>query len=409
MTKYLKYVLLFQTFLLSIFPVGLIIGTGASEAVIILICIIFLFHTSIDKYFKFLKKKEFYLLLIIWFYLILNFILAKDSGLSAYRSIFFFKYILFIFAIEKIFDNKNNIKFVFMAWLAALLIVSIDIFYEFTFKENIFGYKSLDETRIVSFMRDELRIGHLVLGFFLLCCGYISYEHKKLTLTKNVLSSLFLILFFLSIIITGERANSLRALVGIFLFIILIKSKLRLLLLILVICLPVSIFFLSKNIKDRYDSVYYNLNLNLNTNDNFLTNTLHGAHYNTAWEIFKNYPIFGVGNKNYRIECGENKYFNENYKHSKSRCNTHPHQIYLELLSELGIIGAVLIFGFLFYVIFRSAQSFIINKNYILLGSIIYLITYLIPLIPTGSFFSSFNASIFWLNLSIMLKFKNNA
>ena len=36
----------------------------------------------------------------------------------------------------------------------------------------------------------------------------------------------------------------------------------------------------------------------------------HGAHYYTAFEIFKSYPIFGVGNKNFREECSNEKYNN---------------------------------------------------------------------------------------------------
>jgi hypothetical protein len=36
--------------------------------------------------------------------------------------------------------------------------------------------------------------------------------------------------------------------------------------------------------------------------------TQYGAHFNTAIEIFKNYPVFGVGNKNFREECLKEKY-----------------------------------------------------------------------------------------------------
>ena len=55
--------------------------------------------------------------------------------------------------------------------------------------------------------------------------------------------------------------------------------------------------------------------------------------------------VFGVGNKNYRILCEKdykNKYsFKKEIKNS--RCNTHPHQIYYEILSEHGIFGLTIL------------------------------------------------------------------
>ena len=36
----------------------------------------------------------------------------------------------------------------------------------------------------------------------------------------------------------------------------------------------------------------------------------HFAHYDTAWQIFKDYPIFGVGNSKFRYICHDKKYLN---------------------------------------------------------------------------------------------------
>ena len=62
-------------------------------------------------------------------------------------------------------------------------------------------------------------------------------------------------------------------------------------------------------------------------------------HYETAIEIFKNHKLNGIGNKNFRFECHDKKYFKENSKLTSQRCSTHPHQIHFELLSEQGLIG----------------------------------------------------------------------
>jgi O-antigen ligase len=49
-----------------------------------------------------------------------------------------------------------------------------------------------------------------------------------------------------------------------------------------------------------------------------------------SWEENK---IFGNGVRSFRIEC--NKYRDI----KKNACSSHPHNIYLELLSEVGLIG----------------------------------------------------------------------
>jgi hypothetical protein len=136
------------------------------------------------------------------------------------------------------------------------------------------------------------------------------------------------------------------------------------------------------------------------------------AHYYTAFEIFKSNLLFGVGNKNFRIECKNEKYYNPSYARTTERCATHPHQIYFEFLSEHGIIGTVIILTIFFFTIYKSLIIYKKKNNLIHLGSIIFIILSFIPVLPSGSFFTSFSATIFWINFSIMiffnLKYSNN-
>jgi O-antigen ligase len=160
-------------------------------------------------------------------------------------------------------------------------------------------------------------------------------------------------------------------------------------------------FFSSENINQRYKTTY----MNLLDHNKFIYNTEHGAHYNAALSIFAKYPILGVGNKNFRIECAKDIYSNPKFTRTAGRCSTHPHQIYFEILAELGLIGFFLIFGFIFINIYKAIKIYFASKNLILLSSISYLFGSLVPLIPSGSFFSSFNATIIWVNIGIMMSF----
>jgi len=129
---------------------------------------------------------------------------------------------------------------------------------------------------------------------------------------------------------------------------------------------------------------------------NILKDNIYLRLYQSGFEVFKKYPIFGVGNKNYRVEtCFKEK--NPNYI-----CTTHPHQLYFEFLAEHGLFGSAVLFFILFNLIFGKIKIILASKNYLQIGCLIFLTTSFIPFLPSGAFFADYNLTIFWLNLSIM-------
>ena len=117
--------------------------------------------------------------------------------------------------------------------------------------------------------------------------------------------------------------------------------------------------------------------------------------------IKSNNKIFGVGNKNYRVEtCKKNKKLPIDSK-DKYLCSTHPHQIYFELLSEHGLLGTFIILLILYKLIFSKIIKITSEPNYLKIGSLIYLIFVFTPIIPSGAFFNDYMITIFTINLSI--------
>ena len=93
----------------------------------------------------------------------------------------------------------------------------------------------------------------------------------------------------------------------------------------------------------------------LNTNNNikshfvdipikYFKDNHHKAHFLTSIEIFKDNKIVGSGLNTFREICSNEKYSEINTKYVDSRCATHPHNIYLEILSEFGILGFLTLF-----------------------------------------------------------------
>ena len=125
-------------------------------------------------------------------------------------------------------------------------------------------------------------------------------------------------------------------------------------------------------------------------------------HYQAAIELFIEKPILGHGPRSFRIKC-ENTNIDKktreqrDYYRDYRACSTHPHNYLLEFLSENGIISGAFFIG-LFLIIFTSVyKKSKNNKNenafiFIGIGSLILAIIF--PFKPSGSFFSTFNASM---------------
>ena len=205
----------------------------------------------------------------------------------------------------------------------------------------------------------------------------------------------------------GERANFIKLFFSIVMLTFLIL-KINYIKKIIIIFITLSILgttlYLSDDLKKRYYnqiSVIYSLD----GFKKFFKESQYGAHQYTAYEIFKDNIFFGVGLKNFREESKKNIYENPEYKKTNERQATHPHQIHLELLSEIGLIGYILFLTLIFFSIVVSTRNYLIKKNPYQLSCIIYILSSLIPFIPSGSIFSTFFGGIFWFSFGLMISF----
>ena len=395
-------------FLIISLPIGLLISSGAAETIGILIIMCFLITSIYNKDFDWLKNKYFLLLLIIWISLLLNLLFSQNFILSFSRNIFFFKNIIFVFAVSLFLNKDKNFNLIFDAYLIITAIVAFDIFFEYFNNKNIFGFQSYDPSRIVSFLRKELKIGYFMLAFSFITVSYFFEKYSKKKTHFQIIGFFLIISFFISLLLTGERANSLKGFFIALIFILFSKKeifKYKKIFFTTIILLSAGTYFFSEKIKYRFNVILDPVK-NIGIIESF-KETQHAAHYYTAFKIFEKYPIFGVGNKNFREECLKEEYKNNDYKRIAERCATHPHQIYFELLSEHGLTGTIVIISVMFFILYKSFKIYLKNKNSIHLASILFITAQFFPLIPSGSFFTSWGATIFWLNFSILIFYNN--
>ncbi len=396
--------------LFATLPIAIIIGNFFINFYLLCIFFIFIFSAIKTKNFTWLKNKNFKILIIFYLYIcsnsFINYFINPSFGYDGIiRSLFFLKFLILFPAIPLLIYKKKILEKIFKFWLLIIFIIIIDIFFEKYSGSNLFGFKSLDGTRITSFFYDENVVGAFLFGF-----GFITtifFLQNRIAKKYMIFLNLALILVLLSILITGERSAFLKStLLFLLVFYFIDEKKLylkKLYLLIFTIFFATSLFFVFPNVLLK-QTEFFNRILNVENPKSFserFENIKYFAHYDTAIQIFKNRKLNGVGNKNFRFECHNKKYFKENLKFTHQRCSTHPHQIHFELLSEQGLIGYFIFLLFLFNYFKKKLFKDFKEKNLFKITINFYLIIFLIPILPSGSLFSTFNGFLFWFFLGL--------
>jgi O-antigen ligase len=391
--------------LFSFIPASIIIGPAVSLINILLIDFSFIFLILYKKDYKFFSNKTVKLIIFLCVYLIFNSIISKDFSMSFNRNFGFVRFGILFLAFNYFFYNKSFVNRVLIVWMLTLFILSLDTYIESIFGKNILGYGEEYGGRIVSFFKDEPIVGGYINGFYLIIIGYLFYINKNISNKYKYIILIFSIFFISAIILTGERSNAIKAFSGFFLFYFFndfFKFKEKIFSILLLIFIFVFLLNTSSFLGSRYTSQYFKPIISLfQTNNEFnkqneFKYNLYIRLYQSGFEVFKKYPVFGVGNKNYRVEACSNE------KNSKYFCSTHPHQIYFEFLAEHGLAGSMILFFILFNLIFGKIKIILTSKNHLQLGCLIFLSTVFIPFLPSGAFFGDYNLTFFWINLSIM-------
>ena len=370
-------------------------------------------------------------------------------------------------------QNIKILSYFFFSLLICMSILLVDGFIQFTFEKNLLGFELAEGPRVSSFFGDELILGSYVsrllpilTGIFILI--YMQPIKKKLFIYFFI----FYLLLESLIFISGERTAFFYFILssGFIFFLVNILKKIRILILIFSIFFIVLTLLISPTLKhrmliltlselgisspkflegvsnfdiDHYEETndlnlsYEDLKISLDVNKDltferieqsynlgFITelqkkgfeldlmsqqqiiifSSHHTEHYITALRMFKDNIFFGVGVKNFRIKCKESK-----YKVTESSCSTHPHNSYVQLLSETGILGFMYFLSFLCIFLFYISKHIRLRFQKKTLFSdfeICMLAAILItlwPLVPTGNIFNNWLNIIFHIPLGLFL------
>lgn len=389
------YLLSSLVFLIYFSILSTVIGTFVLNLSLVLFCIIFVIF-----YIKNRKKIEitsnFKILYISTLFLILNIIFSDHYLYSTKTSLGLIKNIIFligcyiVFKIDKKIFN-NFIKLVFLIFI----LTSLDTILQYLTGKDIFGYSRslLHYGRLSGPFGDELIVGSFLSKILFVSILYFLPNHKK-----KYYDLIFIIFAIVVIFLTKERSASLMTIFGGFLYIFLRIDKFKYKIISLFLAALLIIISIS-TVPDTFKRFKFIYNSEQN-----LLDTQWGAHFLTSYEIFKKNPIIGSGIRTYRFECSKDYLKNINSKAAELRCSTHPHNFYLEILSDTGILGIGFFLFFLLQVLKKIIFSYkqkITDNNLII--SICLFSVFFWPLKTTGSIFSSWNSYFYILSLIVIL------
>ena len=423
------------------FPISFIIGNLALSLNLLLFLIISLF--VIKKNNITLRFKKYYWIPIIFFaYLFINtyFQFSNETILGKaiekfsftsspiFKSIILIRFILLIFVVDILLEKKIlNLEKFFLSSLICTSFVSFDVIFQFIFGYDIFGFKGSGRWNSGPF-NDEFIAGSYLQKFSFFSIFYL-LEIFKNTKINKLLISLIISFHLIAVLLAGNKMPLLLFLFGFFLIFISFRNLRQIILISTILFLLVFTFLFqaNSNIKNSYigfaKSVISLINIKSNQNlkvdqaknlskdvghtmqERKVYTSSHKGLFKTALIMWKEKPITGYGLKSFRFQCWNVMYTSND---ANLRCSTHPHNYYMEILAETGIIGFVLLILFFIFILknnYKHIKEYNIKPskelNFILPIILVILIE-LWPLKSTGSFFTTWNATFIWLTISLL-------
>jgi len=436
-----------------LFPISFIFGNLITNINFLLFCCLGIFHL---KFSNLPKKLNFPIKIIFLFFVIVLFSTSLSYMESFYsseyeqsefsrliKSVLFFRFFIILIIIYLLSElDIINFKLFFISAAIFPLLISVDVIFQYIFGFNTIGMKSYIHHN-TSFFGDELIAGGYIQNFSFFSILFLIHLIKKNENSfKIFLTTLTICTLGIGIMLSGNRMSFFLYLFGLFLcFLFNKESRKTLLISYLIIFVIFGLIRSTDRVMSHlYDSFFSGVQrsavgVSTKVKNNLLSKiqqtkeaekedkwkyippTGYRAFENpesnpymkltlTAIETWKPNKIFGNGIKSFRVKCP--KIITEQ---KRGLCSNHPHNYYLEILVDLGIVGILLVMLIaITFIVFLVKNYKTLRKNNLqnlfLLAAIISLFLEAFPFKSSGSIFTTNNTTYLILMSSIVLSYQ---
>lgn len=406
MLKALKQLTLHDAaaFLVYALPIALAFSRAAGDIVGSLVALLFLTHCSIRRDWRWLREPWVWFALAFWVYAMGLGFFAERPDKAITRAALWIRYPLLAIAVAYWVCNAPHFTKRIIATITGSVVFLIgDSFLQYITGFDILGRPSLEDLhtpRLTGpYSSGRVGISMLWIGLPVVVYWFCKSLHPTRNWKRFAWASALLIAFCATIFISGERMALALCALGLGVTLLLAPGRLKLYsIAVLVASMALMALFAWQNpglIGRQYNQ------------SKVVLSDFYNSHYARIWGsalgIIEAHPITGVGLRHFREECPKPAYGVVSERDEESRCNTHPHNRYLEILTETGLIGGALWLAMIFCWMRSSLHALWRDRSdFFLMGLIAVLCVRLWPFVSTTSIMISWSAVPFWLVIGLL-------
>ena len=304
-------------------------------------------------------------------------------------------------------EYEKILKWVFYFFIIALILINILFFYDLI-SSFITGVPM--PVRYSGFFGEEKKMGGFLVRTLPIILSLLYLNFKNINIYRlHIILFIILFLIFPLVIFSGERSALTLYFISLILIIFSLPNKLKLFSILFFLTIIILTFSFNENFYGRFiELTFEQLNFrNGNIQNILFFSSEHQSFAKSALYMFYEKPISGHGSKLFRDLCA-------NYHTIGGGCSNHPHNYYLQMLAENGIIGFCIMSFIFIYFTLKLLKMIVRNKfiNHEYYSQYLIMIVFFInffPFMPHGNFFNNWLSTLIFFPLGIFLYFSFNS
>lgn len=405
------------------FPLGIFLGTAGADICLSMVAVLFVVHTVLRRDFAWLKEVWVQIALVFWGVMCVRGLFTLYP-LEALETVSVWgRFPVFAAALGYWVLRDHEIRRYTLISLAIMvLLVAVDMLVQYHVGVDVFGYEKalkktyqeLDAHYRLTAMTGEQNIG-ILLAFMMMpvLVMFLAWSNQPSMLWLHrffLLAAVALVV--LAVLLSGERMAFLLTLAGLVVIAFFFPPVRRITVIagFSAIILVVSIYVARPDVFDtQKDSV---ARISFVMQD--FSESIYGRILASGMRKFETQPVFGAGPRHYRFECAK---LARDEEEKRLLCREddkvrfrHPHNIYIELLAENGIIGTGLFLAMIgCWVVGFWRKREILFSHPVFFGAVLAVAIRLWPIATSASFYVAWSMASMWFMLGLALAYQKEA